>query len=208
MHSIPGGGLVDDRDQIARLLLRRSSVLARDPNVKHPCFYYALYVNDLSERDVAAIDDKLRAYQAYLGYVPRTYASLAKTFVSMHVICLVIKQVSIVILGHEDDRPNSESHNLHFHDYTALCLRLKILQSMHFSTFLSYKPEWMLMEESDYDLEIALRAMSDTVAPLTDFTVVIEDKKVREVSEGRARRQFQTRTGGGDLREAADELSL
>jgi hypothetical protein len=32
-------------------------------------------------------------------------------------------------------------------------------------------------EESDDDLEIALRAMSEAVAPLTEFTVVIADDK-------------------------------
>jgi hypothetical protein len=109
--------------------------------------------------------------------VPCTYASLAKTFVSMHLVNLAIKQSGTVILGHEDDRPNTEDHNLHLHYYTALGLRIKSLQSMYFSAFLSYKPEWILMEEADDDLEIALRAMSEEVAPLREFTVLIEDDK-------------------------------
>jgi hypothetical protein len=176
-HSILGGELSDDRDEIARPLLRRSAIVAKDLNFKHPCFCYVLYVNNLSEGKVAAIDSKLRTHKAYLGYVPCTYASLAKTLVSMHLVNLVIKQGDTVILGHEDDRPNIENHNLHLHDYMALGLRLKSLQSTYFSTFMSYKPEWMLMEKSDDDLEIALRAMSGAVAPLTEFTVTIEDAK-------------------------------
>jgi hypothetical protein len=176
-HSILGGELIDDKDAIARTLLRRSANVAKDLNFKHPCFCYVLYVNNLSEDNITAIDSKLRAHKAYLGYVPCTYASLAKTFVSMYLVNLVIKQGDTVILGHEDDRPNTENHNLHLHDYTALGLRLRSLQSMYFSLFLSYKPEWILMEESDDDLEIALRAMSDAVAPLTEFTVVIADDK-------------------------------
>ncbi|WP_122781429.1 hypothetical protein [Burkholderia pseudomallei] len=176
-HSILAGELVDDRDEIARALLRRSAIVAKDLDFKHPCFCYVLYVNNLSEGNVAAIDSKLRAHKAYLGYVPCTYASLAKTFVSMHLVNLVIKQGDTVILGHEDDRPNTENYNLHLHDYTALGLRLKSLQSMYFSTFLSYKPEWMMLKESDDDLEIALRAMSKEVAPLAEFAVVIADDK-------------------------------
>lgn len=176
-HSILGGELVDDRDQIARPLLARSAVLVKDLDFKHPCFCYVLYVNNLSEGSVAAIDGKLRANKAYLGYVPCTYAGLAKTFVSMCLVNLTIKQGSTVILGHEDDRPNSENCNLHLHDYTALGLRLKSLQSMYFSTFLSYKPEQMFLQESDDDLEIALRSMSEKVAPLTEFTVAIGDDK-------------------------------
>ncbi|WP_217705151.1 hypothetical protein [Peristeroidobacter soli] len=45
-HSILGGELIDDRDQIARALLRRSAVVAKDLNFKHPCFCYVLYVNN------------------------------------------------------------------------------------------------------------------------------------------------------------------
>ena len=175
-------------------------MIAKDLNFKHPCFCYVLYVNNLSAGTVAAIDRKLRAHKAYLGYVPCTYASLAKTFVSMHLMHLVIKRGSTVILGHEDERPNTENHNLHFHDFAALGLRLKSLQSMYLSTFLSYKPEWMLMEESDDDLEIALRAMSEAVAPLTEFTVVIEDdkfEKLRRSAQG-ARVCLAMRAGSGD----------
>ncbi len=78
-RSILGGELIDDKDEIARRLLRRSANVAKDLNFKHPCFCYVLYVNNLSEDNVAAIDSKLRAHKAYLGYVPCTYASLAKT---------------------------------------------------------------------------------------------------------------------------------
>lgn len=176
-HSILGGELVDDRDEIARPLLARSAIVAKDLDFKHPCFCYVLYVNNLSAGSAAAIDGKLRANKAYLGYIPCTYASLTKTFVSMCLVNLTIKQGGTVILGHEDDRPNTENSNLHLHDYTALGLRLKSLQSMYFSTFLSYKPEQMFLRESDDDLEIALRSMSEQVAPLAEFAVAIGDDK-------------------------------
>jgi hypothetical protein len=176
-HSILGGELIDDKDQIARSLLRRFAKVAKDLNFTHPCFCYVLYVNNLTDAKVVAIDQKLRGNRAYLGYVPCSYASMAKTFVSMCLVNLVIKQGTTVILGHEDDRPNTENYNLHLHDYTLLGLQIKSVQSMYFSVFLSYKPEWMLMDQTDDDLEIALRAISKKVAPLVDFTVVIEDDK-------------------------------
>lgn len=119
------------------------------------------------------------SHPGYLGYVPCTYASLAKTFVSLYLVNLVIKHKNMVILGHEDDRDNSENCNLHLHDYAALGLKIRSLQSMYFSVILSYKPEHMLLEESDDDLEIALRAMSKEIAPLSDFTVFIEDDKFK-----------------------------
>ncbi|MBB2803064.1 hypothetical protein [Xanthomonas arboricola] len=174
-HSILVGELGDDLDEIVRRLLAGSAVVAKDLNFKPPCFCYVLYVNNLSAGSVAAIEGKLRANKAYLGYAPCTHVGLAKTFVSMRLVNLMIKQGGTVILGHEDDPPNTENHNLHLHDYAALGLRLKSLQSIYFSIFLFYKPEQMLLQESDKDLEIALRSMLEEVAPLADFAVAIGD---------------------------------
>lgn len=176
-HSILGGELNDRKDVIARKLLGKVAVIAKDLNFKHPCFCYVFYVNNLSAEAVATIHEGLKTNKAYLGFVPCTYASLAKTFISFGLVNLAIKHKKTVILGHEDDRPNTEDYNLHLHDYTALGLSIKSIQSMYFSTFLAYKPEQMLLEESDDDLDIALRSMSKEVAPLTDCVVVIEDDK-------------------------------
>jgi len=176
-RSILGGELIDDKDEIARKLLGEAAVVAKDLNFKHPCFCYVLYVNNLSTEAVKTIHNGLMAHKAYLGYVPCTYASLAKTFISLGLVNLVIKHKNTVILGHEDDRPNSEDHNLHLHDYMALGLKIKSIQSMYFNTFLAYKIERMLLEDSDDDLEIALMSMSREIAPLADFTVLIEDDK-------------------------------
>ena len=176
-HSILGGELIDDKDQIARKLLGEATVIAKDLNFKHPCFCYVLYVNNLSQEALVTIHEGLKVHSGYLGYVPCTFASLAKTFVAMYLVNLVIKHKNIVILGHEDDRDNRENYNLHLHDYAALGLKIKSLQSVYFDTFLSYKPERMLLAKSDDDVEIALRAMSRDVAPLHEFTVLIGDEK-------------------------------
>lgn len=179
-HSILGGGLFGSHDEIVRKLLDPAVLSKKGINFRYPNFCFALYVNNLSEGAVADIDAKLRQHPAYVGYLPCTYASLAKTFTSIHLMNLVIKQGNTVILGHEDDRPNTQNHNLHLHDYVGQGFRLKSIQSIYFSTFLAYKPERMLLSESDDDLEIALRAMSSAVAPLTEFSIFIEDAKFQQ----------------------------
>lgn len=176
-HSVLGGELKDDADEIARRLLGETAVIAKDLAFKHPCFCYVLYVNNLAGEALRSIHAGLQTHPGYLGYVPCTFASLAKTFVAMGLVNLAIKHGGLVILGHEDDRDNRENHNLHLHDYTALGLEVRSVQQMYFSSFLSYKPERMLLEDADDDLEIALRAMSAEVAPLREFSVVIDDAK-------------------------------
>jgi hypothetical protein len=95
----------------------------------------------------------------------------------MGLVNLAIKHKNIVILGHEDDRPNTENYNLHLHDYTALGLAIRSVQSLYFGVFLSYKPEQMLLRKTDDDLEIAIRAMSEEAPPLGEFTVLIDGRK-------------------------------
>ncbi|MHA6860355.1 hypothetical protein [Ralstonia pseudosolanacearum] len=176
-HSVLGGELCDDKDELARPLLADAAVIAKDLDFSHPCFCFVLYVNNLSQEALGRIHEGLKAHPAYLGYVPCTFSSIAKTFVSMGLVNLAIKHKDMVILGHEDDRDNSENCNLHLHDYEALGLKIRSLQLIYFNTFLSYKPERMLLEETDDDLEIALRAMSQAVVPLGEFSVFIEEEK-------------------------------
>lgn len=181
-HSILGGELGGERDEIARKLLTDKAVVAKDLDFKHLCFCYVLYVNNLSSEALVLAHEGLKAHSGYLGYVPCTYASLTKTYVTMGLVNLAIKHKNVVILGHEDDRSNTENYNLHPHDYSALGLAIRSVQSIYFGVFLSYKPERMLLQETDDDLEIAIRAISKEAASLSDFTVLVEEEKYKYLS--------------------------
>ncbi|MFW0888226.1 MULTISPECIES: hypothetical protein [Pseudomonas] len=178
-HSILGGELFGSSDKLARKLLD-PIVASTKPSFRLPNTCFVLYVNNLSEGAVAVIDSKLQQHPAYVGYMPCTYSSKAKTFISLNLMNFVIKHGNTIIMAHEDDRPNTQDYNLHMHDYVKQGFRLRSIQSMYFNTFLSYKPERLLLDASDDDLEIALRAMSSVVAPLAKFTVFIEDAKFQQ----------------------------
>ncbi len=175
-HSILGGELFGSSDMLARRLLD-PAVVSTKPSFRLPDTCFVLYVNNLSEGAVAAVHSQLQQLRAYVGYLPCTYSSAAKTFTSLNLMNYVIKHGDTVIMGHEDDRPNTQDFNLHQHDYVKQGFRLRSLQSIYFGTFLSYKPERLLLDVTDDDLEIAVRAMSPAVAPLAEFTVLIEDAK-------------------------------
>lgn len=175
-HSILGGELFGSSDMLARRLLD-PAVISTKPSFRLPDTCFVLYVNNLSEGAVAAVHTQLQQLPAYVGYLPCTYSSAAKTFISLNLMNYVIKHGGTVIMGHEDDRPNTQDFNIHHHDYVKQGFRLSSLQSIYFGTFLSYKPERLLLDVTDDDLEIAVRAMSPAVAPLAEFTVFIEDAK-------------------------------
>lgn len=175
-QSILGGELFGSGDQLARKLLD-PAVVSIKPSFRLPDTCFVLYVNNLSEGAIAAVDTKLQQLPAYVGYLPCTYSSAAKTFTSLNLMNYVIKHGGTVIMGHEDDRPNTQDFKLHQNDYVKQGFRLRSIQSIYFGTFLSYKPERLLLDVTDDDLEVAVRAMSPAVAPLAEFTVLIEDAK-------------------------------
>lgn len=175
-HSILGGELFGSSDKLARKLLD-SVVVSTNQSFRLPNTCFVLYVNNLSGGAVAAIDSKLQQLPAYVGHLWCTFMSVAKTFTSLNLMNYVIKYGNTVIMGHEDDRPNTQDFNLHLHDYVKQGFRLRSIQSIYFGTFLSYKPERLLLDVTDDDLEIAVRAMSPVTAPLAEFTVFIEDAK-------------------------------
>ena len=175
-HSILGGELFGSSDTLARKLLD-PAVVSTKTSFRLPNTCFVLYVNNLSEGAVAAIDSKLQQLPAYVGYLRCTYLSAAKTFTSLNLMNYVIKHGDTVIMGHEDDRPNTQDYNLHQHDYVKQGFRLRSIQLIYFGTFLSYKPERLLLDITDDDLELAVRAMSSIAAPLAEFTVFIEDAK-------------------------------
>jgi hypothetical protein len=175
-HSILGGELFGSWDPFASELLD-PAVMSTKPSFRLPSTCFVLYVNNLSEGAIAVIDSKLKQLAAYVGYLPCTHSSAAKTITSLGLVNYVVKHGDTVIMGHEDDRSNTQDYNLHQHDYVKQGFRLRSIQSMYFTTFLSYKPERLILDASDDDLDFAMSAMSSAVEPLTEFTVLIEDAK-------------------------------
>lgn len=205
-HSILGGELFGSSDQLARKLLD-PAVVSIKPSFQLPDTCFVLYVNNLSAGAIAAVDSQLQQLPCYVGYLPCTYSSTAKTFTSLNLMNYVIKHGGTVIMGHEDDRPNTQNFNLHQHDYETQGFRLRSIQSIYFGTFLSYKPERLLLDLTDDDLEIALRAMSPAVAPLAEFMVLIEDAKFEKYLQTKKLGKLQ-KAGLAELTKAELETAI
>lgn len=138
--SILDGEFFGSSDQRARKLLD-PAVVSTKPSFQLHDTCFVLYLNNLSAGAIAAVDSQLQQLPAYLSYLPYTYSSVAKTFTSLNLMNYVIKHGGTVIMGHEDDRLNTQDFNLHQLDYKTQGFRLRSIQSIYFDTFLPYKPE-------------------------------------------------------------------
>ncbi|OIJ42274.1 hypothetical protein [Massilia timonae] len=176
-QSVLCGDILCKDQELAFEVLKESMLLSRSFAFRHSSLLYAVYLNNLSSAAVAKIHEGLAGYPAYLGYIPTTNGSRAKTILSFSLVNLFLKHGNTIILGHEDDRPNSEDINITRYPLENSGYRIASLQSNYFGIYLSYKIERPVFAAFEEDSEMALNAISETVGRLGDFTVALDEAK-------------------------------
>jgi hypothetical protein len=176
-QSVLAGDLLGNDQKFIFEILTESMILSRSFTFKHATLLFCVYVNNLSQHSLNQINESLAEFPSYLGFIPTTFASRAKTYLSTTVANGFIRNGTRIILGHEDDRPNNENTNLSLYPFESLGYQVFSLQSLYFGLFLSFKVERAVYPGFEGDTEFAINAISDQVLPLVEFEVVLDDAK-------------------------------
>jgi hypothetical protein len=176
-QSILVGDLFGEDQQLVVEILRESMVLSRSFTFKHSSSLYCVYINNLSDAAVQRLHQLLASCQAYLGHIPTTFGSRAKTYISLCVGSFVLKSGKTLIVAHEDDRDNSENINVTFYPLEDFGYKIASLQDIYFSIFLAFKIERPSFKGFQVDTELALNAISDDVSLFENFTVILDEAK-------------------------------
>jgi hypothetical protein len=207
-HCILTGDLDDPQDQLARKLIQSSAVAEIGLNFSHPCFVFVIYINNLNDKGTPQLHGALKEHPAYLGYVPCTFSSPTKSFISTCVGNRFIRYKQMVIMGHEDDVLHSEDRNILGYDFKSLGYTVKSIKSYYTGVFLSYKIERMFLEDTDADVEIGLSAISNTTTPLLDCHVVIEDNKFEQYLQVTSKGGILAKAGLAGLSKTELEIAI
>lgn len=176
-QSILVGDLLGDDQRLIADILRESMILARSFTFRHATLLYGVYINNLTDAALNRLREGLGTYKAYLGYIPTTFMSRAKIYVSTSMAGFVLKKGKTLIMAHEGDRPNTENINITMYKLEQYGYKVVSLQSDYFSIFLTYKIERPTYGVDETDTEIALNAISERVLALEDFTVLLDESK-------------------------------
>lgn len=176
-QSILCGDLICDDQQFILDILRKEMMLCRSFTFVHSTLLYGVYLNNLTNEGLSRLDVHLRSFPAYLGYVPTTFRSRAKAFMSFSMTNLCVKSEKTVILGHENDRSNDENINITPYPFEEVGYRVASLQELNFGIFLSFKVERPVFGAFEVDTDMALNAISDSVLPLDGFSVELDEAK-------------------------------
>lgn len=176
-QSVLCGDLSGNNQSLIVEILRESMVFRRAFRFRHSTGIFCVYINNLSDSVLKQLNEELGCYQAYLGFIPATFQSRAKTYLSTCMANAFIKYGSCVIMGHEDDRPNGDNVNILMYPFEEYGYRVLSLQSCFFGTFLSFKIERAVYKGFEVDTEISLNAISDLLVPLASLTVMVDKAK-------------------------------
>ena len=176
-HSILHGDLIGDDQKLIYEILRESVVWSRSFTFRHSTQIYCVYVNSLTDAQLDRLRTGLQSSPAYLGFIPTTFASRAKFFLSTTLSSFIVKKGRTLIIGHEDDRSNVENVNITFYPLEDYGHRLVSLQGQYFSLFLAYKIERPTFNHVEADTEFSINAISDEVVLFDGFDVVLDAAK-------------------------------
>lgn len=139
---------------------------------------FCVYINNLTENMFESIKAELLNYSVYVGFVDTTRASFVKWYLSS-MLSGFIKYKNLIIMGHEDDRDNSENVNMTIYPFPKYEFTSVSLQDKFFSPFLSYKIERPVFPGFEIDEEIAFVALSGESDSFVDYSVEITPDKFK-----------------------------
>lgn len=144
---------------------------------------YCVYINNLSKNSMEKLHSSLSKYPAYVGYLPATYQTLAKTYLSTTLTHLFLKHGATIIMGHEDDRPDEENINIVGYRFVEYGYNVRSLRATHFDLFLSFKVERAVYPGFEADTEMALNSISPVAVPLAECSIQLEESKFKYLKE-------------------------
>lgn len=176
-QSVLCGDLIGNNQDLIFSLLQRFLVSRRALQFIHGTLLYCVYINNLSDSALQRLHEGLSAFSPYLGYLPGTFQTPGKTYLSTILVNKFLKCRDVVIMGHEDDRPNEENVNMAGWPFEEYGYRVCSLQEMYFALFLSYKIERAVYAGFEVDTEMSLNAISGCIVRLEDCTIQLDDAK-------------------------------
>ena len=181
-QSVLCGDIIGEDQDFIFDFLKESLVLARSA-VYANNLWACVYVNNLSNAALEKFHKTLSEYPAYVGYIPCTFVSRARIYLSTILVNAFLKYKGIILMGHEDDRPNEENVNLLSYPFEEHGYTERSLRGYYFGIFLSYKIERPVGRGFEVDTEMSILAVSKDFFPLKEFVVEVDAAKPKHLQK-------------------------
>jgi hypothetical protein len=177
-QSIKAGDLIGKDQLFIKKTLEESMIKCRNLDYIHSTSFYCIYMNNLTKKRMELINENLKTFNAYIGYIPTIKEETARYFLSSSfLVSFFLKHKSIVITSHEDDRSNFENVNMGGYPFEKYGYKQISIKNKNFAPFLQYKIERPIMPEIESDSEISILSVSNSYLPIEECEIIIEKRK-------------------------------
>jgi hypothetical protein len=179
-HCIFEGDLIgsnENQTAIRHEMMKRIKIM-NQTTYKNSCFYFLVYINNLTDKKLNTIINGLKPYKEFTGYFDFTYSCLLKEYIS-NIIGqrYFIYEKNIVISSSEYDI-SEENMNMVGYDFDKYGFHVKSISDMNYNIFLTYKIERKYFDIDISDQLYSLSAINNNVDFLRNFKINIEDEKL------------------------------
>jgi hypothetical protein len=178
-HTVLDGDYIDigNGQNLLFDMLKEGLVPAKDIVYRHSRQFYIIYINNLTDRMVETFHSHLSTFAPYAGYVDTTFSSRFKTYLSFILPQAYIKHRKIIIVGHEEDRDDTDNVNIVGYPVEDFGFTIRSIRETPYDVLLSYKIERPVFTGLQYDTEFSLNAVSPNPLPLTECLIEIDERK-------------------------------
>ena len=176
-QSVLHGDLLGRDQDFIYEVLEQFMVFARSFTFGHSNSLFCVYVNNLTDTGLKVLHEGLSKSSCYLGFIPATFQSVAKSYLSTTVGMAFLKAEGCVLMPHEDDLSNDQNVNTLGYPFRESGYRIASLQSNYFGPLLSYKIEGSMAAYFQTDIAMSINAVHDKVLPLESLRVTIDEAK-------------------------------
>ena len=186
-HSVLDGDLLDHGNPTGLYEAFEAGVtLMRDVVFRHGTQFFAVYINNLTDKMAVDFVLGLAEYEPFVGFADMTNMSRLKLFLSTSLANCCIKHKRIILQEHEPDRPNNEDVNMSgwaFEESGYVC---KSIADPLPGLLLSYKIERPYLAGRERDVEISLNAVTPAPADIAGLEVIIADEKLKYLQKNKS----------------------
>lgn len=177
-YSILAGDIIADGlpPRLCHDILFENIVEIHPSVFQHLSQYFVVYINHLSLSQQNAIVEAFRDQPYFTGYADMTFSSRLKTVLAYSLTYVGIKHQSVMILPHEEDRPDEEDANNCGYPFEENGFTVKSVNELYFTLFLSYKIEASYADPQD--LSYSMSAICPHSAPVFTLPVFASDNKI------------------------------
>lgn len=176
-QSILLGDLISkDKDLITKII--KEDIISKEPfRISNPKDVFCIYINNLSKSKVNIINNELEKYEYYIGYIPLTYSSPVKSYLSTILSNACLKHKNTIIIGHEDDRSDIENVNLGAPAFENFGYKVSSIKERHFIHFLSYKIDSLILDYHNIDNYFSINSLTKNIIDVSKLDILLDEEK-------------------------------